>query len=448
MEHKDPSLTKLPPQNLEAEQVTLASMLIDNKCILEVQKILSDGSFYSDAHRKIFSATVDAFGKQGSVDIVILNEELKQRNQLEQVGGSAYICNMIDNLASAANVAYYVKIIKQKALLRQVITGCIEFMTESYAGNVPMNEILGKIKIWETELTNRSTEEDDFDQKSAMTPEHLDEYFSSCRPTPWESLNNLIVGMFGKQLFVVAARGGMGKTALQLSLLRHAAITERRPSFFAGAQVTLEMVFTRLLSAETGVPFNLIRGRKVKDIEHVNALMAAHKMILEAPIKFHCTDIRINTVDLISRISRFIDENKGDVGLVSIENLQQLVWPGDKYRKDEKSYRLEELDIITQALKSFGMKTKIPIALSSQISRKAEDQEEKRPLLSHLQGSDKIEGIADVVLFPFRPEYYKKLQAPPEWERAELMVVKGGTIAYIPLDFSTKCFSWRETREN
>ncbi len=438
---------KIPPQNREAEQAVLGSTLMDNACIPEIQSIISTDAFYGEAHRKIFAAILEIFNTGGLVDLVTLSEKLKTANQLEKIGGMAYLASLVDNTASAANVKYYAKIIKQKALLLQVINGCTEFMTMAYAGNVPMDEILGSIKIWEAELTNRLAGEDESGQKSVMTPERLDEFFSSCRPTPWEALNNLIVGIFNKQLFVVAARGGMGKTALQLSLLRHTAIAEGRPSFFAGAQVMLEMVYTRLLSAESEVPFNLIRAKRVKEEAHKLALMAAHKRIDAAPIEFHCTDTRINTVDLISRTSRFIDKHKGDIGLVSIENLQQLIWPGEKYRRDEKNLRLEELDIITQALKSFGMKAKIPIVLSSQINRKAEEQEEKRPLLSHLQGSDKIEGITDVVLFPFRPKYYEKLQDPPEWERAELMVMKGGTIASIPLDFSTTCFSWREVRE-
>lgn len=438
MRETDPSLTKISPHNHEAEQVVLASMLMENKCIPEVQKTLHDKLFYAEAHRKIFSAIVE-MSKQGEVDLIVLSNELRRINQLESVGGSAYIASLVDNLPSAALAGQYAGIVKQKGLLRQVISASSEIMGLAYDDREPLEAILTKWQSLFSDLLKQSAEGES-SQKLRLSLEYLKGYFSSCRETPYELLNRALGGLFGGEMIIVGARPGMGKTAFVHGLLRHTAIQENRPSLYFGAEMSREIIYARMLSAMCQIPYNHLKRGRINN-EQVNTLLAAHQKIDAAPINEYIIKDKISAISLIAQIRRFADDSKEEVGLVIVENLQQITWPEKKFKT-----RKEEIDIILESLKPFGIEMKIPIVISCQINRDPEEREDKRPMLSDLKDTGQVEEIVEKVIFPFRPNYYEKKPVVGP-EAAELIVAKGGPPITIPMKFFGEYLCWEEAAE-
>jgi replicative DNA helicase len=442
-EQADFSREKVPPQNLEAEQAALGGILLDNRSLQVVQEIISAGSFYSEAHRIIFSAMVDTLKERGSVDFLVLNDELKRRNQIDKAGGSAYICSLVDNIASAVNIEYYAKIVKRKALLRQIISGCQEHQEMAYEDRESTDEVLASLQGWLDKILKQSAE-GEASQKLSMSLEHLQNYFADCRETPFRALNRAISGFFGGQLIIVGARGGMGKTAFVHALLRYTAIQEERPAMYFGAEMSWEVIFTRLLSSMCRVPYNIIKNRRNINAEQAKLLFSAHKKIETARINGYVIKDKISAVSIMAQVKKYQEEIKDEIGFIVIENLDQIIWPEEKFRRDER-YKKDEIDTILSSLRSFGLEMKIPIIISCQINRNAEDREDKRPELSDLKGTGNIEQIADIVLFPFRPEYYKRdkqLVAGPE--PAELIIAKGGPPITMPMLFFGEYLCWEE----
>jgi len=433
---------KIPPQSLEAEQVVLGAMLTENKCISEVQKILSDGSFYSDSHRKMFLAIIDAFKKNGSVDLIILSDELKQRKQLDQVGGAAYIASLVDNLASAVLVGHHAGIVKRKDILRQTIIACLELAALAYEERESSEMIFAKWQSSLSELLKQSAPAE-ATQKLGMPLGEMRSYFASCRETPFESLNNAYGGFFPGELIVCGACPGTGKSAMAHAIMRHLSIQEGWPVFYFGAEMTAQKIYVRQLAALCKIPENDIKRGRTSG-KQAESLLDAEQKINAALIGEHIIKDKINAIDLMSRVRKFADETGKEIGLVIVENLQQITWPG---KKDK-----DEIDAVLSALRAFGIEMKIPIYLSSQIKRPDAGKESERPTLDELKGSGNIEEIADKVFLLYRPGYRPQAQtknyaSTSEGEEAEAIIAKGGPPIILPFKFFGPCLYWEEARE-
>ncbi len=438
MEHADHSLTKIPPHSLEAEQAVLGGILGDNDKILEVQKILSANSFYIEAHRKIFLAIADAFKERGSVDLVILTDELRKKGQIEKIGGSAYICSLVDNVASSLLVGHYAEIVKRKDILRKIIGNSSEIANIAYDDREPLEAILAK---WQSILADllRQSALEETSQKLGMPLEQMNLYFASCRETPFELLNRAIGGLFGGELIIIGARPGMGKSALAHGFLRHTAIQEGRPVIYFGAEMSREVIYARQLAAMCKIPYNDLKRGRV-NAEQAEALLVAHKKIDLARINRHIIKDKISAISLMVQVRKFADEVKEEIGLVIVENLQQITWPGKTFR-----VRKDEADIIMGALKPFGLEMKVPIIISCQINRDPDEREDKHPMLSDLKDTGQIEEVADKILLLFRPNYYDK-QPTEGPEKGELIIGKGGPPISLPFKFFGTCLYWEEAR--
>jgi len=439
---KDSSSYKIPPHNLEAEQAVLGAILTDNGCFQKVKAILGENPFYSGAHQRIFSAIVSMIENRQVVDLITLADRLRQEKRIEEVGGTAYISSLVDNCLSSLMAEHYARIVKEKYLLRRAITGAYEISEAAYGGQEKPDGIMTMIQELLAGLSKQSTEESG--RKLDLSLEALQDYFANCRETPFKSLNVALGGLFGGQLIIVGARGGMGKTALTHTLLRHTSFQENRPSMYFGAEMSREIIFARLLSPMSRVPYNTIRTKRA-NIEQAQALMAAHKRILEAQFSEYVIRNKISAVSIMELVRRFQDEIKTEIGLVAVENLDQIIWPTERFRKDGR-FRKDETDMILSSLRSFGLEMKIPIIISVQINRDAEDRENRRPELSELKGTGNAEQIVDVVLFPFRPDYYGRSRfSAASSESAELIIAKGGPPMTIPMKFFGDFLSWEES---
>ena len=437
----DPSLYKLPPQNIEAEQTVLGVMIEDNETIVEVRKVLLSTDFYNEAHRKIFVAISETFEDLKKVDLVILNDVLKRKNGLDSVGGSTYIASLVDNLASSANLSHYLKIIKHKAILRQIILGCSDTIDDAYDGSNSLEEILAKWQRLQGELIGRLATDEDDHHLIFSADELYGDAASYCE-TPFETLNDSLGGMFSGEIIIIGGRPGMGKSALAHNCLRHTAISNAKPVVYFAAQMDKKRIYQRLLSAMCKIPFTKIQRGSVDKDDWIK-LEEARAIIDAAPIDEYIIEKEIDVISLEAQARRFADK-RGGSGLIIVENIQQVIYPGKKFdgrNKDE--IRKEELKAIISVMRAFGIELKVPLLISSQLNREVEKTDDKHPEMAFLKGAGEIEDIADKIIFPFRPNVYKKEKITGP-EQAEIIIAKGGEPGSLPFKFWGKYLYWEE----
>jgi replicative DNA helicase len=276
-------------------------------------------------------------------------------------------------------------------------------------------------------------------QRLGMSLREMNKYFASCRETPFESLNNAYGGLFPGEMIVCGACPGTGKSAMAHAIMRHLAIQEDWPVFYFGAEMTAQKIYVRQLAALCKIPENDIKKGRIGGGQ-IESLSNAEQKINAALIGEHIIKDKINAIDLMSRVRKFADETGKEIGLVIVENLQQITWPG---KKDK-----DEIDAVLSALRAFGIEMKIPIYLSAQNKRPDAGKESERPTLDELKGSGNIEEIADKVFLLYRPDYRPQTKNYASGgEEAEVIIAKGGPPIILPFKFFGPCLYWEEARE-
>jgi replicative DNA helicase len=425
---------KLPPHNIEAEQAVLGAMLLDNACIPEVQKIITDdSSFYAEIHRKIFLAIMEASKNNGQVDNIILADRLNQLKQLDEVGGRLYLSRLVDNVASAANVGHYAKIIKHTAILRQTISGYADIINMAYDGSQSLEDILGQSQNLLTDLMKQSADDNPIEMLKTPLKDLLN-YFANCREMPWSSLNEALGGLFDGELTVVGGLPGVGKSTFAHGLMRNVTIEENRPVVYFGPQMSPQKVQVRQLAAMCRIPENDIKRGRIKE-EQLEALEAATQKINAAEIYREIVGERVSAHTLMTYVRKVTDHAKKPMGLVIVENLQQITYPGKKPGKDTA-------DEVLSALRSFGIEMKIPVYISSQLNES--EGGERRPTIGDLRSTGNTKEIADKILLLHRPGYHPKDKTFKKSEPGEVIIVKGGPPIVLPFTFFGSCFYWEE----
>lgn len=430
---------KVPPQDREAEQGVLGAMLLDDNSIPEAQRLLPDAYFYSDAHRKIFLAILESHRIHGKADLITVSDVLKERGQIEQVGGTAYLASLVDNVSSALVLPNYAAILKRKALLRQLIAGGIDLVNLAYDGRLPLEDIFGQGQALIADLMKQSVD-DHRGQRLKMSLQHALDYFAGCRELPWSSLNEALGGLFGGELIVVGGLPGVGKSTLAHAILRHIAIEEKQPVAYFGPEMASQRIYIRQMAAMCRLPENDIKRSRIKDVESIRALNAASEKWNAADIYDEVIGERISALSLMARVRRFTDLAKRPMGLVVVENLQQVTWPGKKPGK-------ETADAVLSALRAFGIEMKIPIYLSSQLNEPEGEAKDRRPTMDDLRGTGNTQELADKVLLLHRPGYHPKDKVLKKSEPGEVIIAKGGPSMIVPMTFIGSCFDWEERQE-
>jgi len=411
--------------------------LIDNNKILEVREILEPDDFYRNAHREIFSAIVELNEKSVKVDLITLTDELRKRNQLDSIGGASYLAGILDMTPTAANVEYYAGIVKEKAILRQISESATELITMVYGAEENLETILATFHKFSSELTEKSGLGK---MVKKLEVSGVLDRIGSLRETPHRKINDAITGFLGKELIAVAGRPNFGKTSFVCGLLRHTALTEKRPAIYFGTAFSEERFKIRLLSSATNIPFNYLIKGKIS-AEQTPIVLAAQKELDAAPIYQLLEPETLNVMSVIAEAQR-AKGKLGDLGIIVIENLQELKFPG-KFRS-----RKEELDAIAAALTGLTDKLETPIIISCQINKTADEREDGRPTLADIKDTGTVGEKANKVFLLYRPVYYQNLtrgireQIFPE--PAEVMIVKGGPVITIPLYFNGPTYSWRD----
>ncbi len=436
-------LMKVPPQNIEAEESILSALLLDNNELFAVREILEPEDFYSTAHTKIFAAILELADQKKPIDLVTLTDCLKTRNQLEKIGGAIYLARLIDAAPMAVNARHYAEIVKEKAGKRLFIAKTNELSKKAYDDTIELGELLAEDREMSLEIMKKVTRGDGA-KKLEITSEDLTNYFSSVRETPFESLNNLIEGLKVGELMVIGGKSGMGKTGLALQFLNHTAINQNRPSIYFGAQMSKPRIYARLLAQRCKVPLGKIMTSRVPK-EKQKLVFENHAIINAATIFDHIIKNKISVIELQTKVMRAQDEAKEELGLVTIENLQQLFWPGKNFSKpwDEASFMAEKLKQLCYEIGG------IPVTVSSQLTRTKDNSEDNRPTPSEIFG--KLgEELADLILMLYRPNFFEKREIKEEGrpERdAEIIIGKGGPSLNLPFTFWGEYLSWEEMEE-
>lgn len=403
---------RLPPQSREAEMGVIGSVLRDNLVLNEVLQVVRVDNFYFDAHQKVFQAVVDTYNDGKPVDLVILHEVLKQRKQLEDVGGVEYLTDLWDAAPTASNAEYYARIVRDKALVRNLIHTSTELLRDAYDGVTSADELLGMAERKILEIAEKGTtgETHTLDKTLLEAFNRIDQRAGKSTlevsgiATGYADLDNLTAGLQNNELVIIAARPSVGKTAFALNVVRHAVVHDRVPVFFVSLEMARVELAERLLSCQAKVDsFKIRKGHLNAD--DIQRLMTAGDQLRgnsrDGYVKLFIDDTPSQTLLRIAANARRLQHRHG-VKLVVIDYLQ-LIEP-----ENRRDPRQEQVAQISRRLKFLARELQIPVVALAQVNRTSEDRQDHRPRLADLRESGSIEQDADTVMMLHRPGMFDK----------------------------------------
>lgn len=437
MKDIDTSLHRVPPQNIEAEQSILGGILLDNQYLNAVLEVLEGGDFYSESHRRIFATILELDNKGEPSDLITLSNALKEKKQLDHAGGVAYLASLVDNVPSAANIAYYAKIVKEKAILRRLIGTATDILSKSYDTGADVNNVLDEsehaiFEISEKKIRPAFFSIKDLIKDSFKTIESLYERkeFVTGVPTGFGKIDDMTSGLQNSELIIIAGRPSMGKTALALDIARHAALEAGIPVALFSLEMAKEQLAIRLLSSEARVDSQRIRRGFLGETDWPKLTTAAGRLS-EAPIFIDDTPA-IMVLEMKAKARRLMAE--AGLGLIILDYLQ-LMRSGVN-----KDSREQEISEISRSLKSLAKELRVPVVALSQLNRRVEDRTNRRPQMADLRESGAIEQDADLIAFIYRDEVYNRSEDNPEKGIAEIIIGKqrNGPTGVVKLAFLEK----------
>ena len=399
---------RVPPQDTEAEQATLGSMLLESEAAARAFGILNPDDFYREAHRLICHAMLAVNNRNEPVDLVTVSAELRRNGQLERAGGGEYLTALINKVPTAAHVMRYANIVAEKAVLRRLITAGGEIQGLAYDDPTDIGDVLDRAEQRIFEIAERRMS-GDFAHIGPLVQETWDKLDRTFRnpgeargvPTAITDFNKITSGLQPGDLVIVAGRPSMGKTSLAVnSFAMHAALHGNTGVAIFSLEMSRMQLAEMMLCALARVNAWRLRTGVAKpdDWERIGQALA---YLPEAPIYIDDTPA-ISILELRSKARRLMSQV--DIGLIVIDYLQLCSAPGF----DRDSNRHQEIGHIARSLKALAREMKVPVVALSQLSRNVERREDKRPILSDLAESGSIEAEADLVCFLFRPKYYER----------------------------------------
>ena len=432
---------KIPPQALNLEEAVLGAMLIDKKGVDEVIDILQPEAFYKTAHQYIFKVIYQLFHDSQPIDLLTVSSALRKDGKLESVGGEFYLVQLSQKVASSAHIEFHARIILQKFIQRSLIRISNEIIETAYKDSTDVFDLLDEAesKLYDVTQGNikKSTESAQnlvIEAKTRIEEISKREGLSGVS-TGFQKLDKLTSGWQPSDLIIIAARPGMGKTALTLSMARNIAITKEIPVAFFSLEMSSVQLITRLISAETGLSSEKLRTGKLADHEW-QQLNVKVTDLEKAPLYIDDTP-SLSIFDLRAKARRLSSQH--DIKLIVIDYLQLMTAGGS----NKNGNREQEISTISRNLKALAKELNVPVIALSQLSRAVETRGgSKRPILSDLRESGAIEQDADIVSFIYRPEYYKidewdDEERTPSAGQAEFIVAKhrNGGLNNIKLKF-------------
>ena len=420
----DVTLEHQLPHNIDAERSLLGAVLLDNEAFYPAIEHVDAPDFYLAGHRKIFTKMIALMEGSGAIDLVTLNEELERAGELEAAGGTAYLSALVDGVPRISHVEHYAQIVKQKALLRNLIDTSNNIIRECFESEQAADELLDRAEESIFSLAEKRIKEGLLPLKEIVrqTIPHLDEYFERRHhitglETGFTDLDKLTSGFQPSELIVLAARPSMGKTAMALNIAQHVGIQLRKPVAIFSLEMSREALLHRLLCSEAEVDQMKFRTGYMSR-EEQGRIVAASGRLAEAPIYIDDT-ASMTVLDMRAKSRRLHSEHH--LALVIVDYLQLMTGRG------RFESRTQEVSTISRGLKALAKELRVPVVALSQLSRAPEQRGgDHRPQLSDLRESGSIEQDADVVAFVFRPEMYRDPDLIPDEEKgvADLIVAK------------------------
>ena len=420
--------SRIPPQNIEAEQSVLGAMMLDKEAIAKASEILTSEDFYREAYRVIFNAMLELYNKNEAVDMVTITDILRRDNKLEDIGGIAYITALANVVPTAANVKYHADIVAEKSVLRQLVRVSTEIATMGYEGSDDVGVLLDTAESRILEISNRKKKNDFTQIKDVLmdSVQGLEKLITNKGgltglPTGFPDLDKLTSGLHPSDFIILAARPSMGKTALALNIVQNVALRahkqiggEPRSVAFFSLEMSKEQLVHRMLCAEAGIDSQRLRVGEMGDKDW-DSLWAACDTMSKAKIYIDDT-AGITAMEMRSRARRLKAEQGLD--LIVVDYLQLMQGSG---RKSFSGDRQQEVSEISRSLKALARELDVPVLALSQLSRGVEARQVKRPMLSDLRESGSLEQDADIVAFLYREDYYDK---ETENKHTELIIAK------------------------
>ena len=393
------------PWSNEAEQAVLGAMLLDQDAALQAAELLDDAMFYREGHRLLFRAMIALTERGDVIDPVTLREELQRRGDLDRAGGMEYLGGLIDVVPTAANVEYHAKIVRDKAVLRRLIEAATAIIQDAYEGRVASAEVLDNAehRVFQVAQLRRAAEFVRLKELIWPTMERIEQLHTSQGaltgvPTGFTDLDRLTAGFQRGDLVIIAARPSMGKTALALNIVQHAAIEQNVAVAIFSLEMSKEQLVQRLLCSEGLVDAQRLRRGQLRDDDYPKLARAAG-LLGTAPIWVDDSAL-LTPLAMRSKARRLRAEH--DIRMVVVDYLQMMQGPTDA------ESRQQEISFISRSLKALAKELDVPVVALSQLSRAPEQRggEHRRPQLSDLRESGAIEQDADVVCFIYRQEFY------------------------------------------
>lgn len=395
-------MVRLPPQNIEAEQATIGSMLIEREAVARVVENVIAEDFYKTAHQIIFSAILELYEQSEPSDLITITEILRKRNLLEKAGDVAYLTELINSVPTAANVEYHARIVSEKSILRKLISAGTNIVEMGYNDEMPIKDLIdtseqlvykiGQQKssrdfrpLGEILVTTFETIEKLYHQKTQITG----------LPTGFAEFDYKTAGLQASDLIILAARPSMGKTALSLNIAQHIALREQKTVAIFSFEMSENQLAQRILCAEAGIEAQRLRTGRLeeKDWPKITKALAAL-----SGAQIYIDSSYPNIMEMRSKARRL--KSTKNLSLIVIDYLQ--IMPSISHSDN----RTNELGKITRQLKALAKELDVPIIALSQLSRGVESRNDKRPMLSDLRESGAIEQDADLVVFIYRDDYY------------------------------------------
>lgn len=419
---------KLPPQAVEIEEVILGALMIDRKGVDEIIDLLTPEAFYKPAHQHIYEAIHFLFRDGQSVDLLTVSAQLKKVGKLEQAGGEFYLIQLTQKVSSSAHIEFHARIVLQKYIQRSLIKISSEIIEEAYDEGTDVFDLMdsAEAKLYEVAQGNikrsTATAQDLVNQAKKRIEEIANKEGLSGVPSGFAKLDALTSGWQPSDLIIIAARPGMGKTALTLSMARNMTVDHNIPVAFFSLEMSSVQLITRLISSETHLSSEKLRTGNLQKYEW-EQLNVKVKDLEKAPLYIDDTP-SLSIFDLRAKARRLASQY--GIKLIIVDYLQLMTAGAN----NKTGNREQEISTISRNLKGLAKELDIPVIALSQLSRAVETRGgSKRPVLSDLRESGAIEQDADIVSFIYRPEYYKI----EEWDdddhsptagQAELIIAK------------------------
>ena len=434
-------LGKIPPNDIEAEQAVLGSMLLDRDAVSSALEVLKPDDFYREENKLIFDAILNLYNRSEPIDLITVKDELISLGKFEVCGGLEYIADLPDKVPTTANVDQYIKIVEEKSVLRSLIKTSNELVNLGYDQSLEVDEIIEKAEKSVFDLLQNRNQKGYTPIKDILveTVAQLEKLYNQKEhitgiPTGFADLDYKTAGLHGSELILVAARPAMGKTAFALNIATNVAVRAKVPVAIFSLEMSKEQLVSRVLSSETMIDSNKLKTGKMEEEDWIK-LSEGLEPLSEAEMYIDDTP-GISITEIRAKCRKLKLEK--DIGLVVIDYLQLISGSGNR----KNGSREQEISEISRSLKILAKELNVPVIALSQLSRAPEQRkDDHRPMLSDLRESGAIEQDADIVMFLYRDDYYN-----PDSENkniAEVIIAKNrsgstGTVELLWLGSYTK----------